>query len=109
MAHIMIDCDHKFDKDVVEFFNTIEHLGSGNTVNFISSPMYHRQRGRGGGGGRRETRCGNAQFDLGGGGASKTTRDKLKGGCTTRSGVLKDLHLAFITLVGESPNSKLPL
>ena len=39
MVHIMIDFDHKFDDDVVEFFNTIEHLGGGGTVNFIRGPM----------------------------------------------------------------------
>lgn len=38
MVHIMIDYDHKFDDDVVEFFNTIEHLGGGSTVNFIRGP-----------------------------------------------------------------------
>ena len=43
------------------------------------------------------------------GGPSKTTRDKRKGGYTTRSGVLKDLSLAFITLAGENPSSVPPL
>ena len=42
----MIDYDRKFDDDVVEFFNTIEHLGGGSTVNFIRGPMYHEQRRR---------------------------------------------------------------
>ena len=60
MVHIMIDYDHKFDDDVVEFFNTIEHLGGGSTVNFIRGPMYY---GQGGGG---ETIVENAAMNLGG-------------------------------------------
>lgn len=93
MVHILIDYNHEYDHDVVQFFNTIEHLGGGSTVNFIRGPMYHGQG-----------RCGariaeNAKFNLGG--PSKTTRDKLKGGYTTKSGVLKNLHLAFLKLASE--------
>lgn len=43
------------------------------------------------------------------GGPSKTTPEKRKGGYTTRSGVFKDLSLAFITLAGENPSSVPPL
>ena len=76
--------------------------------------MYHHIRGvagGGGGGGCGGEEEGNEmwQCSILLRGPSKTTRDKLKGGYTTRSGVLKDLLLAFITLVDESPNSKLPL
>ena len=101
MVHIMIDYDHKFDDDVVEFFNTIEHLGGGSTMNFIRGPMYHGQ-GRGG-----ERNVKNAAINLGG--PSKTTCDKRKGWYTTRSGILKDLSLAFITLAGENPSTVPPL
>ena len=101
IVHIMIDYDHKFDDDVVEFFNTIEYLGGGSTVNFIRGPMYHGQ----GRGGKRNVE--NAAFNLGG--PSKTTRDKRKGGYTTKSGVLKDLHLAFITLASQNPSGVRPL
>lgn len=74
MVHIMIDYDHKFDDDVVEFFNTIEHLAGGSTVNFIRGPMYHRQ-GRGG-----ERNVENAAINLGGGGHQKQHATKGKGG-----------------------------
>lgn len=74
MVHIMIDYDHKFDDDVVEFFNTIEHLAGGSTVNFIRGPMYHRQ-GRGG-----ERNAENAAINLGGGGHQKQHATKGKGG-----------------------------
>ena len=101
MVHIMINYDHKFDEDVVEFFNTIEYLGGGSTLNFIRGPMYHGQ-GRGG-----QRNVENAAFNLGG--PSKTTRDKRKGGYSTKSGVLKDLHLAFITLASEITSKVSPL
>ena len=89
----MINYDHKYDPDVVEFFNTIEYLGGGSTVNFVRGPMFHGQ-GRGG-----VRNAEDAAFNLGG--PSKRTRDKRRGGYTTTSGVLKDLHLAFITLANE--------
>ena len=47
MVHVMVDFNHQYDDEVIEFFNTIEHLGGGSTVNFIRGPMFHGQ-GRGG-------------------------------------------------------------
>ena len=35
MIHIMIDYDHKFDDDMVEFFNTIEHLCGGSMMDRV--------------------------------------------------------------------------
>ena len=74
--------------EVVEFFNTIEHLGGESTVNFIRGPMYH---GTGKGGAKNPE---DAKPNLGG--PSKLTRQKMKGGYTNASGVLKDMHLGFL-------------
>ena len=76
----LIKYDHEYDQEVIEFFNTIEYLGGGSTVNFLRGPMYHGQ-GRGG-----EKKAEDAAFNLAG--PSKRTRDKLRGGYTTKSGVL---------------------
>lgn len=59
-VYIMINYDHKYDPDVVEFFNTIEYLGGGSTVNFVRGPMFHGQ-GRGG-----VNNAEDAAFNLGG-------------------------------------------
>ena len=79
------------DPEVVEFFNTIEHLGGESTVNFIRGPMFH---GTGRGGIKKPEE---ANPNLGE--PSKTTRQKMKGGYTSASGVLKDMHLGFLTFI----------
>ena len=89
--------DHEYDPEVIEFFNTIEYLGEGRTVNFLRGPMYHG-KGRGG-----EKNAKDAAFNLGG--PSKRTRDKVIGGYTTKSGVLKDLQLAFMTLATDETSN----
>lgn len=100
-VEVLIKYDHEYDREVIEFFNTIEYLGGGSTVNFLRGPMYHGQ-GRGG-----EKHAEDAAFNLGG--PSKRTRDKLRGGYTTKSGVLKDLQLAFMTLATEETSNVQPL
>lgn len=37
----MIDPNHKYDEQVVEFFNSVKFLGGERTVNFIRGPMWH--------------------------------------------------------------------
>ena len=96
----MINYDHKYDPEIVEFFNTIEYLGGGSTVNFLGGPMCHSQ-GRGG-----ISNAEDAAFNLGG--PSKRTRDKKRGGYTTASGVLKNLHLAFLALANEDMSNVPP-
>ena len=99
-VEVLIRYDHEYDPEVIEFFNTIEHLGGGSTVNFLRGPMYHGQ-GRGG--------VKNAEdVALNLGGPSKRTRDKLRGGYTTKSGVLKDLQLAFITIATDETSNVQP-
>ena len=97
----LIKYDHEYDQEVIEFCNTIEYLGGGSTVNFLRGPMYHG-RGRGG-----EKKAEDAAFNLAG--PSKRTRDKLRGGYTTKSGVLKDLQLAFMTLATDQTSNVQPL
>ena len=100
-VEVLIRYDHEYDPEVIEFFNTIEYLRGGSTVNFLRGPMYHGQ-GRGG-----EKNAEDATFNLGG--PSKRTRDKLRGGYTTKSGVLKDLQLAFMTLATDETSNVQPI
>lgn len=99
-VEVLIKYDHKYDPEVIEFFNTIEYLGGGSTVNFLRGPMYHG-KGRGG-----AKNADDVVFNLGG--PSKRTRDKLRGGYTTKSGVLKDLQLAFMTLATDETSNVQP-
>lgn len=99
--HCLIDPNHQYNPEVVEFFNTIEHLGGESTVNFITGPMYH---GTGKGGVKKPE---DAKPNLGG--PSKPTRQKMKGGYTNASGVLKDMHLGFLTFVTGGPTELVPI
>lgn len=100
-VHCLIDPNHQYNPEVVEFFNTIEHLGGESTVNFIRGPMYH---GTGKGGVKKPE---DAKPNLGG--PSKPTRRKMKGGYTNASGVLKDMHLGFLTFVTGGPTEVVPV
>ncbi len=37
-VEVLIKYDHEYDHEVIEFFNTIEYLGGGRTVNFLRGP-----------------------------------------------------------------------
>ena len=100
-VEVLMKYDHEYDQEVIEFCNTIEYLGGGSTVKFLRGPMYHG-RGRGG-----KKKAEGATFDLAG--PSKRTCDKLRGGYTTKSGVLKDLQLAFMTLATDQTSNVQPL
>eukprot|EP00112_Aurelia_sp_Birch-Aquarium-sp1_P008469 Seg1934.2 transcript_id=Seg1934.2/GoldUCD/mRNA.D3Y31 product="hypothetical protein" protein_id=Seg1934.2/GoldUCD/D3Y31 len=39
-VYSLIDVYHQYDREVIEFYNTIEHLGGESVVNFIRGPMY---------------------------------------------------------------------
>ncbi len=39
VVEISFDPRHQYDKDVVEFFNSIRHLGGRRTVSFIRGPI----------------------------------------------------------------------
>lgn len=97
----LTDPNHQYDSEVIEFYNTIEHLGGESTVNFLRGLMYH---GSGRGGTKKPEE---AKPNLGG--PSKMTRQKQKGGYTTKSGVLKSLHLAFLKLATEGSSKVSPV
>ena len=90
-VNCFIDPNHQHDEEVVEFFNTIEHLGGESTVNFLRGPMLHGTKK----GGIKKPDEANPNLS----GPSKPTRQKMKGGYTTASGVLKDMHLGFLKFV----------
>ena len=81
VSYAMIDPNHKYDEQVVEFFNSVKFLGGlggERTVNFIRGPMWH---GCGSGGVFNPE---GAKLNLGGPG--RTTRLKHSSGYTTSSG-----------------------
>ena len=91
---ILINPRHKYDDDVLEFFNTIQHLDGKATVNFLRGPMGHEQ-GRG-------TFTSAKDIKLNLGGPSESTRNK-KGGYTISNGIVKHILLRFLTLASQPP------
>ena len=41
VSYAMIDPNHQYDEEVVQFFNSVKFLGEEKTVNFIRGPMWH--------------------------------------------------------------------
>ena len=37
----LADCNHQYDPDVIEFFNTIKYLGGEKTVNFVRGAVWN--------------------------------------------------------------------
>lgn len=97
----MIDPNHKYDEQVVEFFNSVKFLGGERTVNFIRGPMWH---GCGSGGVFNPE---SAKLNLGGPG--RTTRLKHSSGYTTSSGVIKPWLDSFLTLAVDPSVDVKPL
>ena len=77
-----------WDKDVLEFFQTIKYLGGERTYNFVRGPGFHNT-GRGG----NKAVDSMAMFNLGG--PSLHAVRKCDAGYTTKSGVLRPLLNAF--------------
>ena len=98
VTYAMIDPNHKFDKVVVQFFNTIKFLGGKRTVNFVRGPMWHGC----GKGGELRPEC--AKPDLGG--PSRTTRNKRSSGYTTKSVVVKPWFESFLQLSEDTLDVK---
>jgi hypothetical protein len=90
----LFDANHEWDKDVVEFYNTLKYLGGERVVNFIRGPM-HSGTGKGG----TKTKD-TASLNLGG--PSKTTRQKNKSGYTVESGVIKPWLQSFHSFAIEN-------
>ena len=90
----MINPNHEFDEEVVQFFNSIKFLGGERTVNFVRGPMWHGC----GKGGELSPEC--AKPNLGG--PSRTTRNKRSSGYTTKSGVVKPWFESFLQLLKDT-------
>lgn len=90
IVEIFIDPRHEYDPEVVEFFNSITHLGGRRTTNCIRGPMYAYQ---GRGSVHNPMDC---KMNLGG--PSEQTCLKRQAGYTTKSGVIKNLSLAHLTM-----------
>lgn len=98
VTYAMIDPNHEFDEEVVQFFNSIKFLGGERTVNFVRGPMWHGC----GKGGELRPEC--AKPNLGG--PSRTTRSKRSSGYTTKSGVVKPWLESFIQLSEDALDVK---
>ena len=91
VVEIFYDRCHQYDSDVIEFFNSIRHLGGRRTVNFMRGPMHIGQGKRGSA--QPKKTC---KVNLGG--PSETVCNKSQAGYTVKSGVIKPLSLAHLTL-----------
>ena len=86
VADIFFDRFHKYDNDVLEFFNTIAYLAGRITVNFIRGPMCCGKGQRGVAGNLFKS-----EIDLVG--PSEPMRAKKQVGYSTSLGVIKPLWL----------------
>ena len=84
VIEIFYDRCHAYDPEVVEFFNTIRHLGGRRTVNFIRGPMNIGQ-------GKRGSMQPKMLCKMNLGGPSESVCNKQQAGYTVRSGVIKSL------------------
>ena len=98
VVEFMYDSRHKYDDEVVEFFNTLTYLGGRQTTNMIRNPMFKCQ---GRGSSHQTSEC---RMNLGG--PSEETCRKKQAGYTTASGVQHCLLSAFHQLSQKS-NAKL--
>lgn len=91
VIEIYYDRCHEYDREVVEFFNTIRHLGGRRTVNFIRGPMNIGQ-------GKKGSMQDKFSCKMNLGGPSESVCNKEQAGYTVRSGVIKPLNLAHYAL-----------
>lgn len=101
VTHALIDPNHDYDDEVVEFFNSIKFLGGEKTVNFIRGPMWHGC----GKGGTKDAKDARMNF----GGPSRTTRLKHSSGYTTKSGTIKPWIDSFLKLANDASLEVKPL
>ena len=92
VVQIMYDPFHSYDREVIEFFNTITYLGGKATTCFIRGPMNL-------GDGKDSHRTKEKKMNLGG--PSESVCRKYQAGYTPDPGVIKALSLAFIDLVKD--------
>ena len=98
VTHAMIDPNHEFDEEVVQFFNSIKFLRGERTVNFVRGPMWHGC----GKGGELRPECSKPNL----GGPSRTTRNKRSSGYTTKSGIVKPWLDSFLQLSEDTSDVK---
>ena len=91
VIEVFYDQCHAYDREVVEFFNTIRHLGGRRTVNFIRGPMNIGQ-------GKKGSMQSKFACKMNLGGPSESVCNKEQAGYTVKSGVLKPLSLAHLAL-----------
>ena len=96
----MYDPFHPYDREVIEFFNTITYLGGKATTCFIRGPMNL-------GDGMDSHRTKEKKMNLGG--PSESVCRKYQAGYTPHPGVIKVLSLAFIDLVKDDGETAPPL
>jgi len=89
----LLDVNHEWDKDVLEFYNTLKYLGGERVVNFIRGPMY---LGTGRGGTKTSDK---ANFNIGG--PSKPTLQKNTSSYTVHYGVIKPWLISFMAFAEE--------
>ncbi|VDH93896.1 Hypothetical predicted protein [Mytilus galloprovincialis] len=90
VTSVLVDPNHHYDSEVIEFFNTIKYLGGERTVNFLRGPMWH---GTGTGGLKNPD---DAKLNFGG--PSSHARLKRSSGYTTESGVIKPWLISMLQL-----------
>lgn len=93
----MIDPNHEFDEEVVQFFNSIKFLGAKEN-NFVRGPMWHGC----GKGGELRPLCAKPNLC----GPSRTTRNKRSSGYTTKSGLVKPWLDSFLQLSEDTQDVK---
>lgn len=95
VVEIMYNPFHEYDREVVEFFNTITYLGGRRTANFIRGPMNL-------GDGRHSHLNQELDKKMNLGGPSESLIQKSQTGYTSESGVIKPLSLGHIELLKNS-------
>ena len=101
ITNVLINPNHPYDEDVLEFFNSVQYLGGKRTVNFIRGPML---TGTGQQGMRHEL---TPKINLGG--PARTTRHKVSPGYTTDSGIIKPWLATFIELANADGSQAVPI
>lgn len=95
VVEIMLYPFHQYDREVVEFFNTITYLGGRRTANFIRGPMNL-------GDGRHSHLNQENDKKMNLGGPSKSLIQTFQAGYTPESGIIKPLSLGHIELLKNS-------
>lgn len=95
VVEIMYNPFHEYDREVVEFFNTITYLGGKRIANFIRGPMNL-------GDGQHSHLSQEKEKKINLGGPSESLIQKSQAGYTSESGVIKPLSLGHIELLKDS-------